>query len=125
MSSTGMTFRRFFLAVMFLAGVALGWFARGENDGNVAKNAVMVAEEKTKAVEEARWEKQLRDLEMEKNNLLDKLAVASAKDAIIDRKEKEIEELKAQLSAEKKPPATPPPVDPPKPDEPAKPDPKP
>jgi|GEM_PF-5884002 len=92
-----MTTKRFFLIVLFLGGVALGWVARGENDGAVTDTAVMTEVEKAVALETARSEKQIRDLQMGKDDLQDKLAVASAKDAKIERMQKEIADLQSQL----------------------------
>jgi len=102
-----MTFKRFMLSVVFLVGVALGWGARGANDGGRVESEVKVEVEKAKAVEAARWEKEIRDLNRAKSDLQDKLAVASAKDAIIANKLKEIDELKAKVAAAEKPATTP------------------
>jgi hypothetical protein len=104
-----MTFKRFMLCLVFVVGVALGWGARGANDGNRVESEVKVEVDKAEAVEKARWEKQVRDLNLANANLHDKLAVASAKDAIIDRMQKEIEELKAKVATAEKPATTPPP----------------
>src|SRR6185369_13019064 len=83
------------------------WFARGANDGNRIESDVKVEVEKAEAVEKARWEKQVRDLELKNGEFQDKLAVASAKDVKIDSLIKEIEELKAKLTDAAKPTSTP------------------
>ncbi|HEY2838239.1 MAG TPA: hypothetical protein VGJ26_03775 [Pirellulales bacterium] len=98
---------RYLLAVVFLLGVALGWFTRGENDGNRIELEVKQAVGKAEEVEKARWEKQVRDLGMENGNLKDKLAKASNREVTIDRMKKEIDELKARLATEAKPSQTP------------------
>jgi uncharacterized protein HemX len=123
-----MTFKRFLLCLVFLVGLALGWFARGKNDGNRIESEVKVEVEKAEAVEKARWEKQVRDLNLANGDLQDKLAVASARETTIDRMKKQIDELQAKVLAAGKPTTTPAePAKPPeaKPDEPKSDEPKP
>jgi hypothetical protein len=102
-----MTFKRFLLCLLMLAGVVVGWAARGANDGNRIESEVKVEVDKAEAIERARWEKQIRDLDLKNGELQDKLAVASARETKIDNLLKEIEELKAKLPAADKSPATP------------------
>lgn len=98
-----MTFKRFLLLLLFVAGIGLGWFARGKNDGNRIESEVKIEVEKAEAVERARWEKEVRDLNLKNAELQDKLVVASGRETKINRMQKQIEELEAKLAATTKP----------------------